>query len=182
MAHQDHSYEEETRRRKEQEDNRYGRPNPFRSGHGDALFGRDWGQADAGVGEPWGNQGNWGNEGYYQGFDSDDDARGGHGSRNVRVVIEKDWARPGRFAGVGPKGYQRSDERIWEEINDRLTDNPDIDATHMDVTVTHGEVRLAGAVESRGARRLAEEIADSVRGVREVHNELRVETPQPQER
>lgn len=82
---------------------------------------------------------------------------------------------------MGPKGYQRSDERIWEEINDRLTENPDIDATHIDVTVKDGVVTLAGFVSSRGARRLAEEIADSVRGVRDVRNELQVGQPQPQE-
>jgi hypothetical protein len=88
----------------------------------------------------------------------------------------------GPFAGRGPKGYQRSDERIREDVNDRLTDHPAIDATEIEVRVTAGEVTLSGTVESRRVKRLAEDIVDSVRGVRDVHNELRVAgVPEPVE-
>lgn len=81
--------------------------------------------------------------------------------------------RRGQYAGRGPKGYQRSDERIREEINDRLTDHPDIDATEIEVKVEAGEVTLSGMVEDRHAKRLAEDIADGVAGVRDVNNQLR---------
>jgi hypothetical protein len=81
----------------------------------------------------------------------------------------------GGFAGKGPKGYQRSDERIREEINERLTDHPDIDATEIDVQVQSGEVTLSGAVDDRYAKRLSEELAEEVSGVREVHNQIRVQ-------
>ena len=79
----------------------------------------------------------------------------------------------GQHAGRGPKNYQRSDERIREEINDRLTDHPDIDATEIEVKVQAGEVTLTGTVEDRHAKRLAEDIADGVAGVRDVNNQLR---------
>ncbi len=83
----------------------------------------------------------------------------------------------GGHRGRGPKGYQRSDARIEEDINDRLTDDPRLDATDIQVQVTKGEVTLAGAVDGREARRRAEDIAESVSGVTYVMNNLRVRQP-----
>jgi osmotically-inducible protein OsmY len=77
--------------------------------------------------------------------------------------------------GRGPKGYQRSDERIREDINDRLTDDPFIDATDIEVSVSGGEVTMSGIVTDRQAKRRAEDIADAVSGVRHVQNNLRVQ-------
>ncbi len=82
--------------------------------------------------------------------------------------------RPGRHAGVGPKGYSRSEERIEEEVNERLTAHPDIDATEVIVRVHNREVTLEGEVEDRHSRRLAEDIAYDVSGVWDVQNRLRV--------
>lgn len=65
----------------------------------------------------------------------------------------------GRHAGRGPEGYQRSDERIREEIDERLTHHGDMDATEIDVQVQSGEVTLTGTVADRQAKRLAEDIA-----------------------
>ena len=64
--------------------------------------------------------------------------------------------------GRGPKGYSRSDERIREDVSDRLTDDPYIDASDIEVSVSNREVTLSGAVDSREARRRAEDIAESV--------------------
>ena len=83
----------------------------------------------------------------------------------------------GQHSGRGPRNYQRSDDRIREDINDRLTEHGDIDATEIQVQVHSGEVMLQGSVDSRYAKRLAEDIADSVTGVRDVRNELRVTQP-----
>ena len=46
--------------------------------------------------------------------------------------------------------------------------------TGVDETVKDGEVTLSGTVEDRDARWLAEDLAESVSGVRAVHNRLRV--------
>jgi hypothetical protein len=86
---------------------------------------------------------------------------------------ENRWNR-GPHIGRGPKGYQRTDERIREEISDRLMDHGGIDASGMEVTVEKGEVTLSGTVEDRRSKRLAEDVADSVRGVKDVHNRLSV--------
>ena len=49
-----------------------------------------------------------------------------------------------------------------------------LDASDIDVTVTDGEVTLTGTVWSREEKRRAEDIAESVPGVRHVQNNLRV--------
>ena len=86
------------------------------------------------------------------------------------------WRVPGPHSGRGPRGYQRSDERICEEINERLTAHSRIDATDIECRVQDGEVVLSGYVDSRAARRAAEDLADDVYGVRDVRNQLRVRT------
>jgi osmotically-inducible protein OsmY len=80
--------------------------------------------------------------------------------------------------GRGPKAYTRSDTRIHEDVNDRLTDDPWIDATHIDVKVSDTEVTLSGTVANRDDRRHAERIAEHVSGVTHVQNNLRVDTAQ----
>jgi hypothetical protein len=84
------------------------------------------------------------------------------------------WRVPGPHAGRGPRGYQRSDERIREEINERLTAHGLIDATDIECRVADGEVTLTGHVDSRAAKRAAEDVVEDIYGVREVHNQLRV--------
>jgi osmotically-inducible protein OsmY len=76
--------------------------------------------------------------------------------------------------GKGPKGYQRSDARIEEDVNDRLSDDPMLDASNITVTVQGSEVTLDGFVSSRWDKRRAEDLVDDVSGVRHVQNNLRV--------
>lgn len=76
--------------------------------------------------------------------------------------------------GRGPKGYQRSDTRIEEDINDRLTEDLDIDPSDIEIKVDAGEVTLDGTVDSKRAKRHAEDCCDSVSGVKHVQNNLRV--------
>jgi BON domain-containing protein len=81
----------------------------------------------------------------------------------------------GPYAGRGPKGYQRSDERLREEVCDRLTADSEIDASDIEVSVQNGEVTLEGTVCERRMKRDAEDCAESVAGVREVTNRIRVD-------
>ena len=80
----------------------------------------------------------------------------------------------GGFAGRGPKGYTRSDERMREDVSDKLMEHPELDASEIEVRVSGGEVTLSGSVDSRWAKRLAEDVAESCTGVRDVMNQLRV--------
>ena len=88
---------------------------------------------------------------------------------NPNPLLEKKHHR-----GKGPKGYTRSDDRIHDEICDRLTQHPLIDATMMEVTVDKGEVTLIGEVLDRRMKHMAEDVADSVSGVKDIHNRLRI--------
>lgn len=76
--------------------------------------------------------------------------------------------------GRGPRGYARSDERIREDVNDRLTDDWMLDASDIEVQVSEREVTLSGEVSSREDKRRAEDIAEDISGVTHVQNNLRV--------
>jgi hypothetical protein len=78
------------------------------------------------------------------------------------------------FAGRGPQGYRRSDDRISEDINEMLTQDPEIDASNITVEVHNGEVTLKGSVSNRQAKRRSEDIAESCSGVKDVQNLLRI--------
>jgi hypothetical protein len=73
-----------------------------------------------------------------------------------------------------PKGYTRSDDRIREDVNDRLMQDYRVDPGDIEVSVEKGEVTLKGDVRSREEKFRAEQIAESVSGVSDVTNNLRV--------
>jgi hypothetical protein len=83
----------------------------------------------------------------------------------------------GGYAGRGPKDYKRSDDRIREDVCDRLSWSDEVDATDIAVRVQDSEVMLEGSVATRHMKRLAEDLAEEVLGVRDVHNTLRVTKP-----
>lgn len=93
---------------------------------------------------------------------------------NYGQVESFTWDVEGPYRGRGPRGYKRSDERICEEICDRLEAHGEIDARDIEVKVENGEVTLTGTTPDRRTKRLAESVADTVRGVLDVHNELRL--------
>ena len=86
-------------------------------------------------------------------------------------LLESKWRS---HRGKGPRSYKRTDDRIHEEVCERLAEHPLIDASHMDVHVENGEVTLTGEVYDRRMKYLAEDIAEVVTGVKEVHCRLRL--------
>jgi osmotically-inducible protein OsmY len=86
----------------------------------------------------------------------------------------RNWDRMRGHRGKGPKNYQRSEERIREDVCDHLSDDYIVDASDIDIKVSGSEVILAGIVNSREEKRRAEDIAESVSGVTNVQNQLRV--------
>ncbi len=79
----------------------------------------------------------------------------------------------GQYSGKGPRGFTRSDDRIKEDLCERLTDHPDLDATDIEIKVHNGEVVLTGTVNERWSKRMAEDLAESVTGVKQVQNQIR---------
>ncbi|HET7343151.1 MAG TPA: BON domain-containing protein [Methylomirabilota bacterium] len=65
---------------------------------------------------------------------------GGHGANPGRGR----HALRGPHTGRGPRGYQRSDERIREDVCERMCQSGDLDATDIEVRVSNGEVTLLG--------------------------------------
>jgi len=79
---------------------------------------------------------------------------------------------PGPHTGHGPRDWRRTDERIREDVCRWMSEDARLDARAIDVRVQDGNVTLEGQVEHRRARRLAEDIAAAVPGVRDVFNRL----------
>src|SRR5262249_24684607 len=85
------------------------------------------------------------------------------------------WQRvKGAFTGRGPKNDASADDHIREDVCERLTYDPRIDASDIEVAVEVGEITLSGFVDDRWAKRLAEDIMEDVRGVKDIHNRLRI--------
>jgi hypothetical protein len=150
----------------------------FGQGYAGGEYG-DQGFGDQGYGnQGYGNQG-FGNQGYgnqrfgNQGWRGQNFGQGSGGASYGGQSYGGSYQGRGH-AGRGPKGYQRSDERVKEQLSDRLMDDDDIDASEITVEVKNGEVTLTGTVGSREEKRAAEEIAEQSPGVREVQNHLRV--------
>jgi hypothetical protein len=81
----------------------------------------------------------------------------------------------GEHRGRGPKNYTRSDERIRDDVNDRLSDDSWLDASEIEVQVSNCEVTLTGTVNSRDDKRRAEDVVEHVSGVKHVQTNLRVQ-------
>lgn len=80
----------------------------------------------------------------------------------------------GTFRGRGPKGYQRSDERMKEIICERLTDDPRVDASDVSIEVKDRSVKLTGTVPDRRTKYEIEDIVERWGGTTEIDNQIRV--------
>lgn len=145
-------------------------------------YGGGWGER-SGARTGWDSRGQWDPAGYAAAANDDWRSRTGH--YGTRMDTASGMGRQsGGYAGRGPKGYQRSDERIREDVCDRLADDEHIDASDVTVEVRDAEVTLSGTINDREQKRRAEDCSDNVSGVRNVINNLRVSrsvAPQPGE-
>jgi osmotically-inducible protein OsmY len=97
-------------------------------------------------------------------------------------MTKKEESQLGREGQVEQRGSgdrrvaqrRRPDEALTRELQEILIGDPELDASEIDVEVEGGAVTLRGTVDSSDAKLLAEELVESVTGVREVHNQLRV--------
>lgn len=109
----------------------------------------------------------------------DPTARWTHGES--RGVYEREDRGPLQWLGEkiagrrarGPKGYRRSDDRIRDDVCERIA-RSGIDADEVEVSVENAEVTLTGTVRERHEKWRLEEIAEDIFGVEDVHNQLRL--------
>jgi hypothetical protein len=119
--------------------------------------------------------------GFDRGYNDRGYRSGPSGYRDLESGTDRGW-NIGRdtdrgttsYRGRGPKNYQRSDERIREDVCERLAMDDDIDASEIEINVAEGVVTLNGSVNERHAKRMAEDVCENVRGVKDVQNNLRV--------
>jgi len=153
----------------------------YPSGYGDRGYAGGYGDRGYAGGHP----GGYGDRGYPGGYGDRGYDRGGmyrtprvRGAMYGRSEYSRGDDRMQRgmqsHRGKGPSGYQRSDERIREIVCEVLSDDHDVDATHIEVAVKNGEVVLAGMVGDRWQKRIAEDVVERVSGVKDVQNQLRV--------
>ena len=74
----------------------------------------------------------------------------------------------------GPKNYRRTDERIREDICERLWADSSLDVGDVEVHVCAGVVRLEGTVRLRRMKHDIEDIAANCHGVQDIENRIRV--------
>ncbi|MEI6948757.1 BON domain-containing protein [Paraflavisolibacter sp. H34] len=164
----------------------YGTSN-YRYGTGRGRQDQDYGRTSGGQG--YGERGrDWRSSGQYEGerrrgdHDRDrdwwdktrDEVSSWFGDEDAERRRDADHIREGAHKGKGPRNYKRSDDRIREDVCDRLSDDAYVDASDIDVRVSGNEVILTGTVESREDKRRAEELAERISGVSNVQNQLRV--------
>lgn len=150
----------------------YGRGGALDYGRGGFDVGgrpEEWGRGDARHAS--GGAGSRGERGFEGGRDR---YAGGAGYGGIGYGGDGVEPMERGFAGRGPKGYRRSDERIQEEVCERLTRHPGIDASDVEVRVQAGEVTLSGTVDSRRTKRMVEDVVDQCGGVVDVVNQLRI--------
>lgn len=146
----------------------------WNSGRGSYGQGGNYGQSgNYGQGSNYGQSGNYGQQQDRGWWDKTrDEMSSWFGDDDAERRRRMDRMESHR--GKGPKNYQRSEERIREDISDRLSDDDSLDASDIEIKVNGSEVTLSGTVETRAAKRRAEDIAEAVSGVSNVQNQLRV--------
>ncbi len=103
------------------------------------------------------------------------------GDDDAKRRRDRDERNEGKHRGKGPKNYSRSQERIKEDVSDKLSEDSLLDASDIEVEVMGNEVTLSGQVDSRYSKHRAEDLAEDVTGVAHVQNNLRVKETTPQE-
>lgn len=104
----------------------------------------------------------------------DDRPYPGPGRAEVDLYREQYPGQSRRRYPPGPKGYQRSDERLREDISERLLQAEHIDSSDVTVEVTGGKVRLEGTVPERRMKHAIEDLVDACPGVQDIENRLKV--------
>ncbi|MDB4941196.1 MAG: transport-associated protein [Labilithrix sp.] len=106
-----------------------------------------------------------------------------HGSDMGMGAPEQDR---GPHYGKGPKGYRRSDARMLEDACEAIAQHGYVDASDVEVKVKDGVATLTGTVQHRYDKKVLEALVEHVRGIEEVHNQIRIprpdrKRPEPQE-
>jgi len=119
----------------------------------------------------------YGSSGYQTGYASDAQSGRAYGTGSQRSGSGMSRGEYGRnYRGMGPRSYTRSDERMLEDINERLTEDDYLDASDLTVRCVNGVITLEGTVAERWMKHRAEDLADASSGVKQVDNRIQVQS------
>ena len=149
----------------------------YSSRYGSSGYGQRNREQESMYGGDTSNYGNANQGGYDRGWwdKTRDEVSSWFGDDDAERRRRMDRLRTGSNRGKGPKGYERSPERIREDVCERLSYDDQVDASDIEVKVNGNEVTLDGTVDSREARHRAEDIIEAIPGVTHVQNNLRVQ-------
>lgn len=159
----------------------YGGDDDMRGSRYGGFGGRGSG-GDFGEEQRYGGSQRTGQYGNYLGYGG---AQGGGYGREAGGGMERggrDWGFDNTRRGMegsrtqrrGPKGYTRSDERIKDDVCERLMQQHDVDLEEVSIEVQNGKVTLEGSVPERRMKHAIEDVACNCYGVRDVENRVRV--------
>ena len=152
------------------QEGRYGHQNWQRTSEQRNVYGGDtsnYGNA---------NQGGWNRDRDRDWWDrTKDRVASWFGDDDAERRMRQERQYSGGHRGKGPKDYQRSADRIREDICDRLYEDDYVDASNIDIKIEGNEVILSGTVRSKEEKRRAEDLVESISGVRNVENRIRVD-------
>ncbi|MFJ4292585.1 BON domain-containing protein [Cupriavidus sp. NPDC089707] len=134
------------------------------AGAGRGRYARDEGYGGYGEPERYGYR-RWQDERYER------EARGYGGVGDVG----DEWDGPTQQRPAGPRNYRRDDDRIHDEVCNRLARDDELDVSDVEVRVQDGVVTLEGKVNDRRTKYDIEDVAERVFGVQDVINHIRVQ-------
>lgn len=118
-----------------------------------------------------------GGSGYGGGFDQRSRTRYpgslDHDPMEWRGESREGRREPPRYR-TGPKGYTRSDDRLREDISERLMMADSVDSSDVTVSVKDAKVTLEGRVPDRRMKHAIEDLVDNCPGVQDIDNRIRV--------
>jgi osmotically-inducible protein OsmY len=74
--------------------------------------------------------------------------------------------------GANSYSYNPTDEELSEELCELLFNEPNIDASHIDLEVQDGLVNIKGSAPNLKMKQLAEKVIQSFPGVNQVINSI----------
>ncbi len=106
---------------------------------------------------------------YSRSADPGQSSYGGFRNEDTRYQAQQEP----RQQRILPKGYTRSDERLREDVCERLA-HSGLDVGDVSVSVSEGRVTLEGAVKDRASKHAIENCVDDCLGVQDIDNRIRV--------
>lgn len=167
---------------------------------GGPEYGRGYGRDFGGGGLNQGFDGSWGRGyggstapadyrrggpapmGHDAGFGGRDEALGLDDRSWIDQCADDEASGRKHHRGRGPKGWARDDQRLYEEVCERLLHDRLIDARGIEVEVDDGVVTLRGEARAAADPMLAERLVRETPGVKDVRLDLqlRPRPPEPQ--